>query len=49
LFDTAVAQPLPQQLALEAERQRELIDGPAFAGGARGFAERREPVFAPRG
>jgi 2-(1,2-epoxy-1,2-dihydrophenyl)acetyl-CoA isomerase len=49
LFDAAVAQPLPAQLALEAERQRELIDGPAFAEGVRAFAERRDPVFTPRG
>lgn len=48
LFDAAAVRTLPEQLAYEADRQEQLIDGDAFAEGARAFIERREPHFRPR-
>ncbi|MDP3926104.1 MAG: enoyl-CoA hydratase-related protein [Hydrogenophaga sp.] len=48
VFEQAGRQTLPEQLRSEAERQRELIDRPAFAEGVRAFLGKREPVFAPR-
>lgn len=47
-FDAARRHTLAEQLDYEAARQRELIDRPEFAEGVRAFAEKREPVFAPR-
>jgi 2-(1,2-epoxy-1,2-dihydrophenyl)acetyl-CoA isomerase len=44
-FDAARRHTLAEQLAYEAQRQRELIDRPAFAEGVRAFAEKREPDF----
>jgi 2-(1,2-epoxy-1,2-dihydrophenyl)acetyl-CoA isomerase len=40
---------LPEQLALEAHRQGELIDGESFAEGLAAFQGKRKPVFKPRG
>lgn len=40
--------PLASQLAYEAARQRELLDGDSFAEGVRAFAERRDPLFPGR-
>lgn len=48
LLESALRNGLAEQLHHEAERQRVLIDGPAFAEGVRAFAERREPVFPRR-
>lgn len=48
IVDEAWSQPLPAQLALEAARQRVLLDGPAFAEGVAAFLARREPVFPSR-
>lgn len=48
LHDHAESASLASQLDYERERQRELIDGPAFAEGVRAFLERRRPVFAGR-
>jgi 2-(1,2-epoxy-1,2-dihydrophenyl)acetyl-CoA isomerase len=48
LFDAAARNELPAQLDYEADRQGVLIDGPAFAEGARAFVERREPRFPGR-
>jgi 2-(1,2-epoxy-1,2-dihydrophenyl)acetyl-CoA isomerase len=39
---------LDQQLHYESERQRELLDGEAFAEGAAAFLQKRKPVFPPR-
>ena len=47
-FDAAEGNTLGQQLHYEAERQSELIDGPAIAKGVRAFAERRVPRFPGR-
>ena len=48
LFAAAEANTLDQQLALEKERQRQLIDGDDFAEGLKAFGERRKPVFRGR-
>ena len=48
LFDHAEAARLPEQLRYEAERQRELITGPAFAEGLAAFAAKRKPMFNSR-
>lgn len=48
IYEAAASQSLIAQLALEAERQRELIDRPDFAEGVRAFLEKREPVFTRR-
>jgi 2-(1,2-epoxy-1,2-dihydrophenyl)acetyl-CoA isomerase len=47
-FEAAAGHTLTEQLAYEAERQRELLDGPAFSEGVKAFLEKRAPVFAPR-
>lgn len=47
-LDVAAIGSLADQLHYEAERQRELIDGAAFAEGVRAFVQKREPVFPPR-
>lgn len=39
---------LPEQLHYESERQRELIDQPAFAEGVAAFLQKRPPVFPGR-
>jgi len=49
LFAASERNNLAQQLALERERQAQLIDGEAFAEGMRAFIERRPPVFRGRG
>ncbi|WP_337179328.1 enoyl-CoA hydratase-related protein, partial [Hydrogenophaga borbori] len=49
LFAASERNHLMQQLALERERQAELIDGESFAEGMRAFIERRPPVFRGRG
>jgi 2-(1,2-epoxy-1,2-dihydrophenyl)acetyl-CoA isomerase len=48
-YDAAAGHTLAQQLAYEAERQRELLDKPEFEEGVRAFLAKRAPVFAPRG
>jgi 2-(1,2-epoxy-1,2-dihydrophenyl)acetyl-CoA isomerase len=48
-YDAAASNSLAQQLAYEAERQRELIDRPEFAEGVAAFLAKRPPKFAPRG
>lgn len=47
-YDNAAINTLPQQLAYEAERQRELLDRPSFGEGVRAFLEKREAKFAGR-
>lgn len=47
-LDAAATGSLADQLHYEAERQRQLIDGAAFAEGVRAFVQKREPVFPPR-
>jgi len=47
-FDAAALNTLPQQLAYEAERQRELLDKASFMEGVRAFLEKREARFAGR-
>lgn len=47
-FAAAASNDLRSQLAYEAGRQRELIDGPDFAEGVRAFREKREPNFGSR-
>ncbi|WP_144006536.1 enoyl-CoA hydratase/isomerase family protein [Pelomonas sp. KK5] len=44
-FDAARRHTLAEQLAYEAQRQRELIDRPEFAEGVKAFGEKREPDF----
>jgi 2-(1,2-epoxy-1,2-dihydrophenyl)acetyl-CoA isomerase len=48
-YDAAATNSLAEQLAYEAERQRELIDRPEFAEGVAAFLAKRAPNFAPRG
>jgi 2-(1,2-epoxy-1,2-dihydrophenyl)acetyl-CoA isomerase len=48
LYRASEGNTLPEQLALERERQTELADGPAFAEGVRAFLGKRKPQFAPR-
>jgi 2-(1,2-epoxy-1,2-dihydrophenyl)acetyl-CoA isomerase len=48
LFAAAETNTLAQQLALERQRQGELIDGDSFSEGVRAFTERRKPVFQGR-
>ncbi|HSV78131.1 MAG TPA: enoyl-CoA hydratase-related protein [Ramlibacter sp.] len=45
LHAASAANELPGQLAYEAARQRELIQGEAFAEGLRAFREKRPPAF----
>ena len=47
-FEAAAGHTLDQQLAYEAERQRELLDKPEFSEGVQAFLEKRAPKFAPR-
>ena len=47
-FEHAGRHGLPEQLHYESERQRELINRPAFAEGVAAFLQKREPVFPPR-
>lgn len=47
-YDAASQQTLSQQMRYEAERQRELIDRPAFTEGVEAFLAKREPVFPGR-
>lgn len=42
----AATNSLAEQLNYEVQRQRDLLDRPAFAEGVRAFFEKREPVFA---
>lgn len=48
LYRASEGNTLPEQLALERDRQTELADGPAFAEGVRAFLGKRKPQFAPR-
>ncbi len=47
-YEAAAGNTLDQQLAYEAERQRELIDRPEFIEGVRAFLGKRAPVFPAR-
>jgi 2-(1,2-epoxy-1,2-dihydrophenyl)acetyl-CoA isomerase len=47
-YESAGRSTLVEQMRYEAGRQRELLDGAAFAEGVKAFREKREPVF-PRG
>lgn len=47
-YDAAALNTLPQQLAYEAERQRELLDKPSFMEGVQAFLGKREPRFEGR-
>jgi 2-(1,2-epoxy-1,2-dihydrophenyl)acetyl-CoA isomerase len=44
-YESAGSVPLEVQMHYEAERQRELIDRPAFSEGVKAFGEKRDPVF----
>jgi len=46
--DAAAGHTLDQQLAYEAERQRELLDRPEFREGVAAFLGKRPPQFPPR-
>ena len=48
VFEASEQNGLARQLDHEAARQRELIDGAAFAEGVRSFMEKRRPVFPGR-
>lgn len=47
-FEAAAGHTLTEQLAYEAERQRDLLDRPAFSEGVQAFLDKRAPNFAPR-
>ena len=47
-YDHAAASALPQQLAYEAGRQRELLDLPSFDEGVQAFLNKRAPRFSGR-
>ncbi len=44
-YTAAEGNTLVEQMRYEAGRQRELLDGAAFAEGVRAFREKREPIF----
>lgn len=48
IFAASEGNSLEQQLALECERQAELLDGESFAEGVRAFQQRRKPRFSGR-
>jgi 2-(1,2-epoxy-1,2-dihydrophenyl)acetyl-CoA isomerase len=48
LFAAAEGHTLPQQLALERDRQRALIDGESFTEGVAAFVDKRKPRFKGR-
>jgi len=48
VYENAGQASLVDQMRLEAERQRQLIDRPTFAEGVQAFLGKREPVFPPR-
>lgn len=47
-FDASERHTLKEQLHYESERQRELIDSPAFREGVSAFLQKRPPVFESR-
>jgi len=47
-FEASERHTLAEQLHYESERQRELIDRPAFREGVNAFLQKRPPVFEPR-
>lgn len=47
-YDAAERSTLVDQMRYEAERQRELLDSPAFAEGVLAFREKREPIFSKK-
>jgi 2-(1,2-epoxy-1,2-dihydrophenyl)acetyl-CoA isomerase len=48
LFAASERNTLVQQLALERERQEQLLDGACFTEGLQAFHDRRPPKFPPR-
>ena len=48
VYENAGQASLLDQMRLEAERQRDLIDRPTFAEGVQAFLGKREPMFPPR-
>ena len=47
-YDHSERSSLAEQLQYESSRQRELLDRPEFAEGARAFMQKREPLFPGR-
>ena len=48
-FDAALTSDFSTQLEYERQRQKELLDGAAFAEGTAAFLEKRKPDFRKAG